>query len=307
MFDSAVLDVAVGLIFVFLVVSLLASALTEMIASLLNLRAKTLLSGVKDILNDPSGSNLVKELYNHAFVNPRDQGNRSKADDAAVKPAYIDPKQFADALIQICNIAAIPRANTAVGPDGKPVVDTNTVVTQMSAAIKAKGLNGQIEEMLTGIINRASGDLDKIEAQIGSWFDNAMDRVSGAYKRTAQLISFLVAFGLAAGLNVDTIKVAEALWERPLLAKSIEAKNMDAITALKDLDNLGLPIGWYPVANGTSQASVPSLLSPIGWLITAIAALFGAPFWFDMLQTFVRIKGAGPSPEEKKAGTAAAA
>jgi hypothetical protein len=42
-------------------------------------------------------------------------------------------------------------------------------------------------------------------------------------------------------------------------------------------------------------------------LITAFAALFGAPFWFDTLQLIIRLKGAGPSPQEKKSGAAAAA
>jgi hypothetical protein len=52
---------------------------------------------------------------------------------------------------------------------------------------------------------------------------------------------------------------------------------------------------------------MPRLVTVLGWLITAIATIFGAPFWYDMLQTFVRIKGAGPSPQEKKIGSAAAA
>ncbi len=42
-----------------------------------------------------------------------------------------------------------------------------------------------------------------------------------------------------------------------------------------------------------------------GWLITALASLFGAPFWFDALQQIIRLKGAGPSPSEE--GTNAAA
>ena len=45
----------------------------------------------------------------------------------------------------------------------------------------------------------------------------------------------------------------------------------------------------------------------VGWLITALATLFGAPFWFDALQQFVRLKGAGPSPQEKQDKTGASA
>jgi hypothetical protein len=44
-----------------------------------------------------------------------------------------------------------------------------------------------------------------------------------------------------------------------------------------------------------------------GWFLTAVATLFGAPFWFDMLQQFVRLKGSGPSPAEKQSGAGAAA
>lgn len=44
----------------------------------------------------------------------------------------------------------------------------------------------------------------------------------------------------------------------------------------------------------------------LGWLITAVAALFGAPFWFDALQSIIRLKGAGPSPDEKATNRAAA-
>jgi hypothetical protein len=46
--------------------------------------------------------------------------------------------------------------------------------------------------------------------------------------------------------------------------------------------------------------------SIVGWLIVAFATLFGAPFWFDALQSFVRLKGNGPSPAEKGQNRAAA-
>jgi len=40
---------------------------------------------------------------------------------------------------------------------------------------------------------------------------------------------------------------------------------------------------------------------------TALSTLFGAPFWFDLLQNFIRLKGTGPSPVEKVDGKGAAA
>jgi len=38
----------------------------------------------------------------------------------------------------------------------------------------------------------------------------------------------------------------------------------------------------------------------LGWLVAAIATLFGAPFWFDALQRARRRTSSGPSPAEKK-------
>ena len=37
--------------------------------------------------------------------------------------------------------------------------------------------------------------------------------------------------------------------------------------------------------------------SIVGWLLTASASLFGAPFWFDLLKMIVRLRGTGTKPE----------
>ncbi len=41
--------------------------------------------------------------------------------------------------------------------------------------------------------DRASGDLNKLRAEISEWFDDGMDRVSGIYKRRIQVWSFVIA------------------------------------------------------------------------------------------------------------------
>jgi len=37
----------------------------------------------------------------------------------------------------------------------------------------------------------------------------------------------------------------------------------------------------------------PWLLKLLGWLITAAALTFGAPFWFDVLGKLARVRNAG--------------
>jgi hypothetical protein len=39
-------------------------------------------------------------------------------------------------------------------------------------------------------------------------------------------------------------------------------------------------------------------LQVAGWLVTASTALFGAPFWFDLMQRVVRMRSTGSRPED---------
>lgn len=64
----------------------------------------------------------------------------------------------------------------------------------------------------------------EIRVSIETWFNDAMDRLSGSYKRKAQLASFIIGFVLALILNVDSINVATSLWREPTLRQAIIAQ-----------------------------------------------------------------------------------
>jgi hypothetical protein len=284
MFNSTILDLALGLVFIFLALSLAVSATVEAIASIRNWRSRTLLQGMKDLLNDPEFTELARDMYNHALVNPRDGGNAVTEQDLKTPPAYIDPKGFAHALIDLTNLA------------GKSP-------PAMKSAIDSKIKNRQLNNLLNGIIDRTSGDLGRVRDELARWFDNGMDRVSGAYKRKTQAWSFVIALITIAILNVSAIDVGRALWQQPIISRTIAANpNQTLAQALKQLDelgNIGIPIGWTE-ANRVTFRSTRGIWTVVGWVVTAIATLFGAPFWFDALQRIVRLKGAGPSPSGKR-------
>jgi hypothetical protein len=289
MFNSTVLDVAVGLIFTFLAVSLAVSAITEAVASMLGWRSQTLLQGVKDLLNDPAFTGIALNIYNHAMVAPRDPGTAKKESDLKHLPAYIEPIHFADALIDVVGITKDASA------------------ANIKSAIQQNVSDPQLQSLLNGVVDRAAGDVTQIRNQIGSWFDSSMDRISGAYKRKTQVWSFFIALILAAGLNVSSVDVGKALWIQPLLARTIGSDSpLGPVEALQKLKQLDVPIGWTQtkVHNLTSLNGLETVL---GWLITAVATLFGAPFWFDALERVVRLKGSGPSPAEKRSDMGAAA
>src|SRR4051794_4551739 len=66
---SPALDLAIGLAFIFFLLSTLASAIHELIAAALGLRARTLEEGLRSMLEDPEkGWNLVDDFYDHDLI-----------------------------------------------------------------------------------------------------------------------------------------------------------------------------------------------------------------------------------------------
>jgi hypothetical protein len=286
-------------------------------------RSVTLLRGIKDLLNDPQLTGLARQLYQHALINPRNPGTSTTADDLSNRPmarlwqgitargsidlshnapSYIDPINFANAMIDILT------GGTAAMASGNPASITAAIDSVVPAAA-----NPQINRLLHGIAQRTGGDLGRMRAELASWFDSSMDRISGSYKRWSQRLSFWIALGMAIALNISAIHVAKVLWQQPietgLISRVVAATPPTKVDeALKTIDFLQLPIGWAHYEPGDREMERTELLEiVVGWFITAFAALFGAPFWFDMLQLFVRLKSSGPSPQEKATDKAAAA
>jgi hypothetical protein len=189
---------------------------------------------------------------------------------------------------------------------------TSIIVEAIANVPRAE--NPQINNVLRGAIQRGVGDLDAVKKEIAGWFDSGMDRLSGAYKRWSQLVSVLVALALCVLLNVDTVHIARALWASPSIAAKVKPTQdvTSSVTQLVQTFPVGWPAGLFaPVAEPATM--IPGATTRdygeaiVGWLITALATLFGAQFWFDVLQNVVRLKGAGASPNEKSSNKAAAA
>ena len=273
MFGSTVLEVAIGLTFCYAAVALIVSTVQEALASLLRLRARTLLEGVKTMLNDPHYSGLARSLYSHALVNPHDDGTAADERALKFKPSYIEPKLFA--------IAMLDTIQTLPGNWG-----------QLGRDIDAIG-DDQVRRALQSIYQQANGDLERLQAGIAGWFDSAMERVSGAYKRRSLMVSLALSLLLAILFNIDSIHLFSTLWQQPALAAHLSADAIDksALSAL-----MTLPIGWQSFP---AQVDGAFAMQVAGWLLTASTALFGAPFWFDLLQRTVQIRGTGEKPQQR--------
>src|SRR5436309_8077232 len=96
MFGMEMLDVAIGIAFVYLLVSLLCSAIVEGAEAILKRRSKDLEMGVGELLRDPK---LVSRLYNHPLINGLFKG--TYAPGMRNLPSYIPSRSFALAIMDL--------------------------------------------------------------------------------------------------------------------------------------------------------------------------------------------------------------
>ncbi|CAG4990536.1 hypothetical protein DYBT9275_00552 [Dyadobacter sp. CECT 9275] len=131
-------------------------------------------------------------------------------------------------------------------------------------------------------------------------------------------------------IKSDSIKMESRHWIDTVFINSVKkyhptfVKSQLTVTATSDLDllqvkeeyafflqnhltSLGLPIGWKSVVpesvHGWKVLRVFFTLlakNLLGWLLTAAALSFGAPFWFDLLVKLVNIRNVGNKPEPEK-------
>jgi hypothetical protein len=113
MFNSGILDVAIGLVFIFLLLSLICSAISEMIEALLKKRAADLERGIREFLNDRDGTGLASKLYNHPLVFGLFDGDYEPKKTSKL-PSYIPSRNFALALMDIIQPADKTKVSGAV-------------------------------------------------------------------------------------------------------------------------------------------------------------------------------------------------
>lgn len=251
---STILDVAIGISFVFMLLSVIASAVTEAISAVFSLRAVTLRQGIERLLNDRT---LTNKLYAHPLID-----GLTKDDDA--DPSYIGSELFARALVDVVggwddekDVAKMPRrmgllvalvmlpARAVRGFLRRLWPSTNKadrgphVIVMDLAAFKArlgtaKGLEEHTRAVLVSLVSKEGvATLDDATHEIAAWFDRAMESVSGWYKRSVTLLISTVAFVMAVSLNVDTFLVVDSLGRDAVLRASVAAAVTEGVKSDK--------------------------------------------------------------------------
>jgi len=195
---SLLLEVAIGLLVVFLLFSIAVSGINEWVAQASGRRGEFLRLGVMRLINDQA---VFYRVLHHPLIGSlyRERAAQGKP------PSYIEPKNFAVAIADVL----LARANGAPSAHLEPFTLN---VAGLQAAIRSPVLaSSPVSTALAPILDRAQGDLEKALADIEAWFNSGMDRVQGWYKGHANRALFVIGLIVAAAGNIDTIEIYHAL------------------------------------------------------------------------------------------------
>jgi len=178
-----ILEVAIGVVFVYLVLAMLVAATNEVIASTLGWRGRTLEKAVAGLLGEDGRSPgaLTEAFYGHPLI---------RALSGSRRPSYIPAATFATVARDV-----VSRAAPAGNPDGPPAPSAVAFAVSNTERPGAESLE--------------------------TIFQATMDRTVGWYKRRLQLVTLGVGAAVVVLSNADTIRVANTLWVTPTLRAAV--------------------------------------------------------------------------------------
>jgi hypothetical protein len=314
---SAILDVGIGIFFIFLLVSLICSQVNDKLSSWLRMRAKGLEEGMyKYIVGEKNFQELLYQNPLITSVIPEDPLMTQVLEKipgvkrlirAPRKPVNIPAKTFSKVLFD----ALIPNNSG------------QTSVEQLRAAVETLPPAMPLRGPLLTIIATTENNLNSVRSNVETWFDETMTKTTNLYHAHMWRIALAIGAGIAIFLNIDTISIARVLWtdasvRAALVAEATAYTNgqPEQQQALAKLNSLDLPIGWtysvqplclyptdwFPRPQAGKDAPLPTrnpcagpampwyeyVFKFIGLAITALAGAQGAPFWFDLLKKLTR-------------------
>jgi hypothetical protein len=296
---NMILEVAIGLAFVFLLFSLLVSAINEAIfGHLTHLRSRVLEDSLHAILSKqargfslwawirkglgyirrgfkPAPSVASNIFSEHLLDHPLVQG---LAVTGRRCPSYLPAETFVDATIgTLLGLGTAPSSPpSSPGPITVSISDLSEAVDHLS--------DEHARRIFSSVL-AGSADLQEARTRLESWFNNSMERVSGAYRRYSQFWLYIWATLIVIWLNVDTIEItrrllADSQFRGALVAGAIKfqkdvgqtnaasdqlnvsraATNTQVSMApgeiLEQIGKLNLPIGWGACTNGMAKNSL---------------------------------------------------
>lgn len=221
MFNNVVLDVVTGLIFVFLLYSLLATILQEIIARWLNLRGRMLQKALRRMLEDDAGqangqglstlksetrnmvtwffrpfkdATLLERFYRHPTIKYLGE------DKIFSKPSYLHSHNFSQTIVHLLRGEEY---------DGRTSSESDHVWNTLKG--NPMNINNETLTNLKNLFADARQDIHLFKLKLEDWFEETMERATGWYKKQTQTILMIIGLAMAVIFNVDAIAIARIL------------------------------------------------------------------------------------------------
>jgi hypothetical protein len=309
MFGSVVLDVTIGLVFIYLLYSLLATIVNEIIATNIGMRARFLRKGIERMLNDEYIKkyddaigfwNKARVFFYNGKVRLRDfllmETKAYKKSFAAKfydhptiyymaenkwhsKPSYLNASDFSAV------VTSMLLKEGGDGPDKaariKKALDKNEFIIDGEKVSIAPETLQELKDKLTDV----DFDFVKFRISLEKWYDSTMERASGWYKRKVQLFLFVIGFFIAATFNVNTFNIVS------VLSKDKDARNqlVEMANSIEKTDSINQIIN---LSKDTTTLTSDSILrQAYGTLIkdqNDVAKILGSGWGFETMRKEVR-------------------
>ncbi len=314
---GALLEVALGLIVIYLLLGLICTAANELIAGLVNARARNLVHGLNNLLrNSGTESEVACRFFRDPFIKALNKPLKKpllvpeylygkarvkRFFDLQSAPSYLPPKVFVLALLK------------AISGDSEKIHD----MSHLRQRVRELRGPDDLKDLLLALLEDAQEDVDTFKENLEDWFNTSMDRVAALYRKKTQAVLLLLALLITVAANADTLEIARSLAVHDDLRKAVVERVVQenwsaaaqeagegglspqpSVASLKqslaELRQFGLPLGWQT----TPQGFGGWVAKLFGLLLTAVAVSLGAPFWFDILKKVMNVRATGASPEE---------
>lgn len=214
MFGSYLVELVIGLSFLFAVLGIVTSAVTEAALSVMKVRAQHLKEWLEQwsaqLAVHPGGNAAqpgvalplfsLSALRNHPLVASQNRGSDT--------PSYLPADHLAAAVLQIL---AMPIGSGCIGQELKAAEGT---LRSHIANLQSEPLKRAFNTLLNSAASKAidgSGLAQALSNETEKWINSSMDRVEGWTKRYAKKISLVVATVICLAFNVSALEVLRVL------------------------------------------------------------------------------------------------
>ncbi len=307
-----ILDLILGMIFLFFLFSVITSSIVEAILAARNARASMLAEWITQIFNQPAldergnpkpGVSLGQSLLDHCMTTTLSKPGKSTS--------YISAGSFVNAFLDKITLAQADQNPPTIGASGVQAVPA-TLAGYIAAIENSPVISGEIKRTVlalaydaqlayaaaqsipaaSNVLHRATSEMGHFRNRLEQWYDANTSRITDHFKRRWVMPCTAIGAGLLVlATNADSIKLAKYLYTNPevrtglatsALAASSDSTFVHAVMALRQAaaDTTNTPADTTAAGQARVRQQITDHLNDVRTAQAALADAGSLPlFW----------------------------